>query len=70
MEVSVYPSAARGTVSATSSKSVLQRYMAGAFAPDDWARYGISHCADTLACLSAVQSLGAKFESGKGIHYI
>ncbi len=61
MEVRISPGTVNGTVVATSSKSVLQRYIAAALLADGTTElYGISHCDDTVSCLFAVQALGAK----------
>src|SRR5690242_1702086 len=61
MEVRVHPGSVHGSVSAPSSKSVLQRYIAAALLSDGVTELrDISHCADTLACLYAVKALGAK----------
>lgn len=61
MEVSIHPGIVNGTIAATSSKSVLQRYIAAALLADGMTElHGISHCDDTVSCLFACQSLGAK----------
>lgn len=49
-----------GTVLVPSSKSVLQRHLMASFLAGGSARFkNVYHCEDTLACLSAIQQLGA-----------
>lgn len=68
-EISVYfagvkPRKIKGSVSVPSSKSILQRYIIGALlAEGETELLNVRHCDDTLACLSAVQTLGAEVSS-------
>ena len=57
----------KGTISAPSSKSVLQRYIVAALLADGESELRhVIHCADSIACLEAVKLLGAKVSGGLG----
>jgi len=57
----------KGSVTVPASKSMLQRYMIAALiAPDETELHSANHCSDTVACLKAVQVLGATVIHDKG----
>jgi len=70
----------KGAITVPSSKSILQRFLVAALLSEDETElHAVSHCSDTISCLNAVQTLGAKVieekdgllkikGSGKSIH--
>ena len=63
MEQSVYPSTLGGSVKAPASKSMMQRAIAAAMLSNGkCVIYNPSYCADSLAAINIISSLGAKTE--------
>ncbi len=61
MQVKVEKGEVSGMVSVPSSKSILQRYIIAALLAEGVTELqNVSHCDDTLACLAAVEALGAE----------
>ena len=65
MQIKVEKGEVNGTVSAPSSKSMLQRYMIAALLANRVTElHDVSYCNDTLACLAAVETLGVQALKG------